>query len=208
MAADLATGASDEELMRRLQGGEEAALAALMERWELPVKRLIFRLLGNVTEAEDLAQEVFCRIFTKRTHYRPGAKFSTWCYAIAANLAKNRLRWWQRHPVHSIDAWIEAGGEIAEHRGRRCRSTCAPRSFFSNMRSKLPPRLPRPWTAPRKQWRIDFIVRGSCSSGLYFRRPEQFEEIITLLSAEARERFLPEFLSAYFAVREFSAFHG
>ncbi len=114
MAADLATGASDEELMRRLQGGEEAALASLMERWEMPVKRFIFRLLGNVTEAEDLAQEVFCRIFTKRTHYRPGAKFSTWCYAIAANLAKNRLRWWQRHPVHSIDAWIEAGGEIAD----------------------------------------------------------------------------------------------
>ena len=114
MAADLATGASDEELMRRLQGGEEAALASLMERWEMPVKRFIFRLLGNVTEAEDLAQEVFCRIFTKRTHYRPGAKFSTWCYAIAANLAKNRVRWWQRHPVHSIDAWIEAGGEIAD----------------------------------------------------------------------------------------------
>jgi len=114
MAADLATGSSDEELMRRLQGGDEAALASLMERWEMPVKRFIFRLLGNVTEAEDLAQEVFCRIFTKRTHYRPGAKFSTWCYAIAANLAKNRLRWWQRHPVHSIDAWIEAGGEIAD----------------------------------------------------------------------------------------------
>jgi len=114
MAADLATGSSDEELMRRLQGGEEAALASLMERWEMPVKRFIFRLLGNVTEAEDLAQEVFCRIFTKRTHYRPGAKFSTWCYAIAANLAKNRLRWWQRHPVHSIDAWIEAGGVIAD----------------------------------------------------------------------------------------------
>lgn len=114
MAADLATGASDEELMRRLQGGEEAALASLMERWEIPVKRFIFRLLGNVTEAEDLAQEVFCRIFTRRTHYRLGAKFSTWCYAIAANLAKNRLRWWQRHPAHSIDAWIEAGGEIAD----------------------------------------------------------------------------------------------
>jgi RNA polymerase sigma-70 factor (ECF subfamily) len=114
MAADLATGASDEELMRRLQGGEEAALASLMERWERPVKRFIFRLLGNVTEAEDLAQEVFCRIFTKRMSYRPGAKFSAWCYTIAANLAKNRLRWWQRHPVLSIDAWIKAGGEIAD----------------------------------------------------------------------------------------------
>ncbi len=114
MAADPIIGASDEELMSRLQSGEEAALASLMARWEIPVKRFIFRLLGNVTEAEDLAQEVFCRIFTKRSSYRSGAKFSTWCYAIAANLAKNRLRWWQRHPVHSIDAWINAGGEIAD----------------------------------------------------------------------------------------------
>lgn len=100
--------------MGRLQAGDDAALAGLMQRWETPVKRFLFRLLGSTADAEDLAQEVFVRIYTKRTSYRVGAKFSTWCFSIAANQAKNRLRWWRRRPVMSLDAWTEAGGEIAD----------------------------------------------------------------------------------------------
>ena len=114
MEAEAGAGPSDEELMRRLQGGEEAALAALMERWEMPVKRFIFRIIGNTAEAEDLAQEVFLRVFTKRLTYRAGAKFSTWCFSIAANQAKNRLRWWRRRPALSLDAWNAAGGDTAD----------------------------------------------------------------------------------------------
>ena len=114
MEADPGTSPSDEDLMRRLQGGEATALAPLMQRWEGPVKRFIFRLVGHPAEAEDLAQEVFVRVFSKRTTYRPGAKFSTWCFAIAANQAKNRLRWWHRRPALSLDAWTEAGGETPD----------------------------------------------------------------------------------------------
>jgi RNA polymerase sigma-70 factor (ECF subfamily) len=114
MAADPGSGPSDEELMHRLQGGEDAVLAVLMQRWEVPVKRFVFRLVGNPTEAEDLAQEVFLRVYTRRATYRPGAKFSSWCFSIAANQAKNRLRWWKRRPVLSLDAWTDAGGEIAD----------------------------------------------------------------------------------------------
>ena len=114
MEADPGTSPSDEDLMRRLQGGEATALAPLMQRWEGPVKRFIFRLVGHPAEAEDLAQEVFVRVFTKRTTYRPGAKFSTWCFAIAANQAKNRLRWWHRRPALSLDAWNAAGGDMAD----------------------------------------------------------------------------------------------
>jgi RNA polymerase sigma factor (sigma-70 family) len=114
MEADPGASPSDEELMRRLQGGEAAALAALMQRWEGPVKRFCFRIMGNTAEAEDLAQEVFVRVFTKRATYRPGAKFSTWCFSIAANQAKNRLRWWRRRPALSLDAWTEAGGDTAD----------------------------------------------------------------------------------------------
>lgn len=114
MAADAAEGPSDEEWMRRLQSGEDAALAPLMGRWEMPVKRFIFRMIGNTTEAEDLAQEVFVRIYTKRASYRVGAKFSTWCFSIAANQAKNRLRWWRRRPVLSLNAWAERGGDTAD----------------------------------------------------------------------------------------------
>ena len=104
----------DEELMRRLQGGEDAALAQLMQRWEIPVKRFIFRIVGNTAEAEDLAQEVFVRVYSKRATYRVGAKFSTWCFSIAANQARNRLRWWRRRPAISLNAWTEAGGDTTD----------------------------------------------------------------------------------------------
>lgn len=114
MAADPGGGPSDEELMRRLQDGEDAALAQLMERWELRVKRFIFRVVGNPADADDLAQEVFVRVYAKRASYHPGAKFSTWCFAIAANQARNRLRWWRRRPELSLDAWTEKGGELAD----------------------------------------------------------------------------------------------
>lgn len=114
MESDAGAGPSDEELMRRLQGGEEAALAPLMQRWELPVKRFIFRLVGSAAEADDLAQEVFVRVFTKRATFRAGAKFSAWCFSIAANQAKNRLRWWKRRPALSLEAWTEAGGDAPD----------------------------------------------------------------------------------------------
>lgn len=114
MEADPGANPSDEECMGRLQAGDDTALAPLMQRWEGPVKRFIFRLVGNTAEAEDLAQDVFVRIYTKRASYRPGAKFSTWCFSIAANQAKNRLRWWKRRPVLSLNAWTEAGGETAD----------------------------------------------------------------------------------------------
>jgi RNA polymerase sigma factor (sigma-70 family) len=114
MDSDAGANPSDEDLMNRLQAGDDAALAPLMQRWEMPVKRFIFRLIGNTADAEDLAQEVFVRVYTKRASYRVGAKFSTWCFSIAANQAKNRLRWWRRRPELSLDAWTEAGGETPD----------------------------------------------------------------------------------------------
>lgn len=95
----------DAELMRRVQGGDEAALAALMQRWELPVKSVIARLVFNVSEAEELAQETFVRVWQQRARFRTGAEFRPWVFAIAVNLARNRLRWWRRRPVVSLDAW-------------------------------------------------------------------------------------------------------
>lgn len=114
METEAGANPSDEELMAQLQAGNEAALAPLMQRWEVPLKRFIFRLVGNTAEAEDLSQEVFVRIYTKRSSYRLGAKFSTWCFSIAANLGKNRLRWWKRRPVVSLDAWMDSGRDAAD----------------------------------------------------------------------------------------------
>jgi RNA polymerase sigma-70 factor (ECF subfamily) len=61
-------------------------------------------MTGNEDDANDLAQETFVRIFKSKKSYRPKQKFSTWLYAIAANLARNHFRWHTRHPNVSLEA--------------------------------------------------------------------------------------------------------
>ena len=114
MEADRGESPSDEALMSRLSKGDDDALAALMHRWEVPVKRFLYRMIGNAAEAEDLAQEVFVRIYATRARYREASRFAPWCFAIAANQAKNRLRWWRRHPALSLEAWVETGGRAPD----------------------------------------------------------------------------------------------
>jgi len=91
--------------MLRVQRGDEAALGALMKRWELPVKRLLARVVQNTREAEEIAQATFVRVWEQRAKYRAGAEFRPWLFAIGINLARNRLRWWKRRPEVSLDAW-------------------------------------------------------------------------------------------------------
>lgn len=105
------------DLMRRVQAGDEAAFGVLMERWELPVKAVIARLVLNAREAEDLAQETFVRVWQQREKFRPGAGFRPWVFAIAVNLARNRLRWWRRRPEVSLEEWGDA--QRPEDRGQR-----------------------------------------------------------------------------------------
>ena len=114
---------SDEHLMQELQKGDDLALAGLMQRWEVPVKRFIYRLVGNSAEAEDLAQEVFVRVYTKRASYRTGARFSSWVLSIAANQAKNRLRWWKRRPTLSLNEWVDLGGDTEDAETSQARRT-------------------------------------------------------------------------------------
>jgi RNA polymerase sigma factor (sigma-70 family) len=100
----------DAALMGRVRAGDEAAFAELMTRWELPVKRLIARIVFNVSEAEELAQETLLRVWQQREKFRDGAAVRPWIFAIAANLARNRLRWWRRRPEVSLQAWSEMSG--------------------------------------------------------------------------------------------------
>lgn len=117
--------------MRRIQSGDEAAFAALMGRWELPVKALIARLMFNAAESADLAQETFVRVWQHRARYEPDRPFKPWILGIAVNLARNRLRWWRRRPSVSLDAWMEddeaaqadpAAGAAGLERGERARA--------------------------------------------------------------------------------------
>lgn len=114
----------DAELMARVQAGDEPALTALMQRWELPVKGLMLRLVHNAAEADDLTQEAFVRLWAQRARYRTGAAFRPWLFAIAVNLARNRLRWWRRRPEVTLEAWsatdegAASGARMAEARER------------------------------------------------------------------------------------------
>jgi RNA polymerase sigma factor (sigma-70 family) len=124
----MTTPGEDTELMGRVQTGDEAALGALMQRWELAVKAVIGRIVLNASEAEELAQETFVRVWQQREKYRVGAPFRPWIFAIAVNLARNRLRWWKRRPIVALEDWTEApaddaDGETGTHRLER--SECA-----------------------------------------------------------------------------------
>jgi RNA polymerase sigma-70 factor, ECF subfamily len=101
------TRALDRADMERLAGGHEAALNDLMERHAEPVFRFLHRMLGDEEDADDLAQETFVRVYQHRAGFQPELKFTTWLYTIAANLARNQLRWRARHPNVSLEA--EAG---------------------------------------------------------------------------------------------------
>jgi RNA polymerase sigma-70 factor, ECF subfamily len=103
--------AQDGADMQRLAGGHEAALNDLMARHARPVFQFLCRMLGNEDDANDLAQETFVRVYQHRASFRPGAKFTTWLYTIAANLARNHHRWASRHPKVSLDADSETTGQ-------------------------------------------------------------------------------------------------
>jgi RNA polymerase sigma-70 factor (ECF subfamily) len=102
------TDAQDGADMARLAAGHDAALNDLMERHATPVFHFLCRMLGNEDDANDLAQEAFVRVFRARESFRPDARFSTWLFTIAANLARNQIRWRSRHPNVSLDAELDA----------------------------------------------------------------------------------------------------
>jgi RNA polymerase sigma-70 factor (ECF subfamily) len=102
---------SDEALMRALQAGDDAALAPLMERWELGVKAFLLRLGVPPADVEDVAQEAFVRLYQKRASYRADAAFKPWLLTIAGNLGRNRLRWRFRRREDSMDAMTEKGAD-------------------------------------------------------------------------------------------------
>jgi RNA polymerase sigma-70 factor (ECF subfamily) len=94
----------DAALMLRVKQGDGAAFAALVDKYKQPVLNLVYRMLHDATEAEDLAQNVFVQVFRSAHRYEVSAKFSTWLFTIARNLALNELRRRSRHPSESMDA--------------------------------------------------------------------------------------------------------
>lgn len=95
---------NDEELMAQFQAGTVAAYDILVDRYKDQLTNYIYRFVGDWEECEDLLQETFLRVYRNRHSYRPVAKFSTWLYTIAGNLARSEYRKRKRRNVYSIQS--------------------------------------------------------------------------------------------------------
>jgi RNA polymerase sigma-70 factor, ECF subfamily len=116
-SAQMALRDPDIRLMLRVRDDEAGAFEELVERYQHRLVGVMHHLVGSAEEAEDLAQEVFLRVYRARKKYRPRAKFSTWLFTIANNLALNSLRSRQRKPVVPLNVRDSGplGPRPAEH---------------------------------------------------------------------------------------------
>jgi RNA polymerase sigma-70 factor, ECF subfamily len=90
--SDSPEAVSDADLMLRVKSGDESAFTYLVEKYRRPMVSFMYRMCHNPAAAEELAQEVFLRVYRSRSGYEASAKFSTWLYRIATNLAVNHAR--------------------------------------------------------------------------------------------------------------------
>jgi RNA polymerase sigma-70 factor (ECF subfamily) len=82
----------DAELMLRVRDGDQTSFGLLLDKHRSPVIHFLYRMVQNQAVAEELAQEVFLRVYKSRSSYEPTAKFTTWLFRIANHLALNWIR--------------------------------------------------------------------------------------------------------------------
>jgi RNA polymerase sigma-70 factor, ECF subfamily len=108
---------SDVQLMLDVKAGDEQSFALLLQRYRGPLVNFLYRMVRNREQAEDLAQEVFIRVYRARADYVPSAKFTTWLFRIATNLALNSVRDNRhQHMEVSLDAPVIADAEEGDER--------------------------------------------------------------------------------------------
>lgn len=142
MTPDAAPTPSDEALAAALRDGDDAALDALMLRWQVPLRAFLYRHTQNEADALDLAQETFVRIYRNRDRYRDDARFSTWMFHIALNLARDHARRLARRPLAPLDTAPEpadtaspASATLADERAAAVRTAIA--ALPENLREPL-----------------------------------------------------------------------
>jgi RNA polymerase sigma-70 factor (ECF subfamily) len=100
----------DAELMLRVREGDDTSFALLLERHRGPVVHFLYRMVQNPSVSEELAQEVFLRVYRSRATYEPTAKFTTWLFRIATHLALNWVRDGKKEKGHeSLDEQVVDG---------------------------------------------------------------------------------------------------
>lgn len=105
----------DAELMLRVREGDTTSFALLLERHRGPVIHFLYRMIQNQAVAEELAQEVFLRVYRSRATYEPTAKFTTWLFRIATHLALNWIRDQKNEKgQESLDQELNDGGAVRQ----------------------------------------------------------------------------------------------
>ena len=107
------TERSDEDLMLALKAGDDGVFALLVNRHRNAVLNLTYRYLGNRSDAEDLSQEVFLKVYRARNRYEPTARFTTWLYRVAVNACLNEVRNRKNRPTFSAASLPGGDGEEA-----------------------------------------------------------------------------------------------
>ena len=92
----------DECLVQKLRDGVDTAYETLIERYQQPVYNLVYRLLDDPSEAADVVQEVFFKVFRNIGSFRGNSSLKTWIYRIAYNEAWNHRRWFTRHKRQEV----------------------------------------------------------------------------------------------------------
>jgi len=108
----------DAELMLRVRDGDGASFAVLLDKHRSPVVHFLYRMVLNQAVAEELAQEVFLRVYRSRNTYEPTARFTTWLFRIATHLALNFLRDRKDERFQHLDDG--AGGATARELRDKC----------------------------------------------------------------------------------------
>ena len=124
---------SDEQLIARFQLGDVQAYDILVRKYKDQLLNFVYRFVGNRTDAEDIVQETFLRVYRNKHMYKEIAKFSTWVYTIAGNLAKTELRRRKRHRIFSVSNFVneERDFDIPD------RDHSPERKVDSNMQEKI-----------------------------------------------------------------------
>src|ERR1700688_1785626 len=101
---------TDVQLMLDVKAGDEASFEFLLRKYRTPLVNFLYRMVRDTATAEDLAQEVFLRVYRARNEYAPSAKFTTWMFRIATNLALNSWRDGKnRRQEVSLDQTVDFG---------------------------------------------------------------------------------------------------
>ncbi len=104
---------TDEQLMKRFQEGDENAYSELVNRYKNKLINFIYNYVGDVDSAEDIVQDSMIKLYQKKHYYKEIAKFSTWLYTIAKNLANTELRKRKQRKITLLSQLSKGGKDFA-----------------------------------------------------------------------------------------------